>query len=340
MKPKVKVLIIALENLERDFRIHKQYKTLSKHFKVTIAAYSPPNNYSGEFIELCHTKQLHTRIWIELSKLFTKKKTKTTTWKTRANIKCIEKSQADYDVIVCNDTKSLPIGVLLKKNTSARLVLDAHEYAPGQKSNTEKRSNKAKLICEECLTHVDQAITVSRGIVQLYKKNFGKNFNFLPNIPYQKSVDLLESKCARPFQLICHGSGAQNRGLHELIQVAALTPKWHLNLMLVPPSKGEALKNFLKLKKIAENIENVTFRDPVPASEVVEAISAYDAGIYLMPGVSLNHIHALPNKFFDFIQAGLAIFVGPDLLEMSQFVQVHQCGSPSQAHTPESMAEL
>lgn len=336
------ILIIALENLERDFRIQKQYTTLSKHFDVAIAAYTPPPNYNGHFIHLSTQKYLGTRIALAIKKIFNRRKREVelTTWKTAAYIKCIETSLIDFDLAVCNDIKSLPIGAYFKHAHSKALVLDAHEYAPGQKSGKKTGSTKSKLICEQYLANVDQALTVSKGIVELYQENFQTQFKFLPNVPYKKGTSLSDCKVEEPYQLICHGSGAQNRGLHELLKVAQLAPNWHLNLMLVPPTKDEALENYLNLREAGEKIPNVSFKEPVPADQVVQVISQYDAGIYLMPGNSLNHIHALPNKFFDFMQAGLAIIVGPELVEMSRIVRDCKCGAVPEEHTPESTALL
>ena len=40
-------------------------------------------------------------------------------------------------------------------------------------------------------------------------------------------------------------------------------------------------------------------------------MNACDVGVFCMPPININARYALPNKFFDFVQARLAVGVGP-----------------------------
>ena len=44
---------------------------------------------------------------------------------------------------------------------------------------------------------------------------------------------------------------------------------------------------------------------------VARTLNAHDVGVYVLPPVSFNHLWALPNKVFDFVQGRLALVVGP-----------------------------
>ncbi|WP_418608479.1 hypothetical protein [Georgenia sp. SUBG003] len=57
-------------------------------------------------------------------------------------------------------------------------------------------------------------------------------------------------------------------------------------------------------------------------------LNRFDLGVYWMPPVNTNARLALPNKFFDFIQARLAIAVGPTL-EMQRVVEQYGLGRVS-----------
>ena len=50
---------------------------------------------------------------------------------------------------------------------------------------------------------------------------------------------------------------------------------------------------------------------PVPMHELITCANAYDIGVILYPPSNFNMKHALPNKFFEFVQARLAIAIGP-----------------------------
>ena len=59
--------------------------------------------------------------------------------------------------------------------------------------------------------------------------------------------------------------------------------------------------------------------------------------MYLLPPTSFNTQHALPNKFFEFIQPRLAIAIGPSP-EMAKIVEAHDCGVVARDFEPKSLA--
>jgi len=65
--------------------------------------------------------------------------------------------------------------------------------------------------------------------------------------------------------------------------------------------------------------------------------NSYDVGLYLLPPRNFNQRNALPNKFFEFIQARLAVAVGPSP-EMAGLVRRHGCGVVAADFTPEALA--
>jgi hypothetical protein len=76
---------------------------------------------------------------------------------------------------------------------------------------------------------------------------------------------------------------------------------------------------------------------PLKSHEIVPFINQYDIGVFLIPPITFNYENTLPNKFFDFIQARLAIAIGPTP-EMAELVKAHNLGVVSQDFTPESLA--
>jgi hypothetical protein len=76
---------------------------------------------------------------------------------------------------------------------------------------------------------------------------------------------------------------------------------------------------------------------PVATDEIVPFISQYDMGIYLLEPNNFNNKHALPNKFFEFIQARLAIAIGPSP-EMAKIVSNYKLGKVSPDFESQSLA--
>jgi len=115
-----------------------------------------------------------------------------------------------------------------------------------------------------------------------------------------------------------------------------LDARFRLDLMLVADG---GLQGYLeKLRGMAESDSRIRFLPPVPMQEVVRFSSQYDIGLYLLEPNSFNHLHALPNKFFEFIQARLAVAIGP-LPEMARIVRQYDCGVVSSDFAPKSLAE-
>jgi len=71
--------------------------------------------------------------------------------------------------------------------------------------------------------------------------------------------------------------------------------------------------------------------------ELSQRLNQYDIGMDLLPPNSLNNRFTLPNKFFEFIQARLAVAIGPSP-EMAKIVNQYGCGVVSGDFSPESLA--
>ena len=72
--------------------------------------------------------------------------------------------------------------------------------------------------------------------------------------------------------------------------------------------------------------------------DISKFISQFDIGIFILEPYIFNYQFALPNKFFEFIQARLAIAIGPSP-EMSRIVINNELGVISPDFSSESMAK-
>jgi hypothetical protein len=72
--------------------------------------------------------------------------------------------------------------------------------------------------------------------------------------------------------------------------------------------------------------------------EIVPFTNQYDIGLFLVPPTNFNLEHTLPNKFFEFIQARLAVAIGPSI-EMKKIVEEYDCGVVSSDFTPKTLAK-
>lgn len=114
-----------------------------------------------------------------------------------------------------------------------------------------------------------------------------------------------------------------------------LDDRFTLDLMLVPHEP----KYLDMLRRRAGRNHRIRFVDPVPFDMIVKKLNEYDIGIYILPFSNFNNRYALPNKFFEFVQARLGIAIGPSP-EMMRLVQEHELGLVAKDFAPESMAEV
>ena len=65
-------------------------------------------------------------------------------------------------------------------------------------------------------------------------------------------------------------------------------------------------------------------------------LNSYDIGLYYLEPTGFNVTFNLPNKFFEFIQARLALAIGPSP-NMAEVVRQYQCGFIAEEFSIESM---
>ena len=70
---------------------------------------------------------------------------------------------------------------------------------------------------------------------------------------------------------------------------------------------------------------------------IVDTIAQYDIGLFLLSPANFNYYHALPNKLFEFVQARLAVAIGPSP-EMARIVNDHDLGIVAPDFEPTTMA--
>jgi len=112
-----------------------------------------------------------------------------------------------------------------------------------------------------------------------------------------------------------------------------LDERFSLDLILVASDP----RYLERLKSLAQRQSRIRFLPPIPMQDIPSFINNYDLGLYILEPNSFNNRHALPNKFFEFIQARLGVAIGPSP-EMSRFVRQYDCGVVSPDFSPAALA--
>ncbi|MBI4474324.1 MAG: hypothetical protein HY646_16765, partial [Acidobacteria bacterium] len=228
-----------------------------------------------------------------------------------------------FDLIVANDIDTLPFAVRLAR-AGTKTIFDAHEYSPLQFTESLRwrivTQPLVEYICREYIPRVTTGTTVCQSIAEMYERQFGKGFDVITNAADYEDLTPSRSKTDK-IRLIYHGNANSSRQTHKQIEMMKfLDDRFELNLMLVGQSRY-----IESLKKMAEPLTTVKFLQPVPTKEIARFTNQFDVGVFLLPPVSFNKKYALPNKFFEFIQARLAIVIAPSP-EMAKIVRQFDLG--------------
>lgn len=238
------------------------------------------------------------------------------------------------DVIVANDLSALPVSLKLARGRP--VFYDAHEYSPGEYEEQRlwrflfRRYNDA--FCRRYLPQAASMMTVCEGIASEYRKNYGVRPLVVQNAPVNQH--LTPSPTSSSIRMIHHGIASHVRHLEVMIDMMAyLDQRFTLDLMLI-----EVENNYMEfLRQRAQRDPRIRFVEPVPLHQICMRINEYDVGLFLLPPVTFNYKFALPNKFFEFVQACLAVAIGPSP-EMASLVRRFECGIVADSFEPKALA--
>jgi glycosyltransferase involved in cell wall biosynthesis len=242
----------------------------------------------------------------------------------------------EYDLIIVEHLRLLPLAFRLRHH--AKILFDAKEYFP--KENEDDWTFRffhaplVRRICDQYLSKCDLLITVSPGLVNAYKEEFGVDMLLIRSTPpYQNFKAQITSKAN--IKLVHHGGADRDRGIENMIEIVKRVDK-RFSLDLYLAGDNTTYKN--ELRQIAADCDRIHFHEPVPFHQIIPMLNTYDVGFYYLVPVGFNVTYNLPNKFFEFIQARLAIAIGPSP-DMVHLVNEFQCGFVSSEFTIDSMVE-
>lgn len=336
-----RALIIAFSNLTHDARVQRQVRWLQKNFDVTAVAYAGSDLPDTKLIPVGRPQLTHiTRAWLSFLLIFRfYHHAYWALYRYRHLVPALQHQH--FDLIVANDVESLPLAFACRNN--AKVWIDAHEFAP--RHFEEKLYWRIffqgfnRFLCRVYLPQGQWMTTVSEGLRRAYETEFKVHPVVLTNATHYHELTPQPVHPQR-IRIIHHGGANPSRQLELLIDMMAHTDnRFTLDLMLITPALSNAKTSgyidFLRAR--AKGNPRITFQPAVASGQIVEFIRQYDIGIFVLPPVNFNYANTLPNKLFDFIQARLAIAIGPTP-EMAAVVKKFNMGVVAESFDPKEMA--
>lgn len=331
-----RLLIISFSTIETDPRVRRQLALLKDEFDLVVAGFGRLQMAGVSMATLpedgrsfAHKAAKAIQL---LSGVFTFHY-----WKRPAVVAARDRfSSEKFDLILANDVEALPVALEIAKG--APVILDAHEYSPREMEGWKWRlffQRYKSWLCRKYLSRANAVCTVSRGIADEYERNFGVRCSIVMNAAEYRDLQPSEVPEGR-IRLIHHGGINRSRQIELMIDLMDfLDDRFTLDLMLVSTDA----KYFEELRQRADGNPRIRFVEPVPLQEIPSVLNRYDIGVYLLPFSNFNNMHALPNKFFEFVQGRLGIAIGPSP-EMARLVSEHGLGLVADDFVPATLAKL
>jgi glycosyltransferase involved in cell wall biosynthesis len=217
----------------------------------------------------------------------------------------------EFDLVVANEARVLPLAFDVARG--APVWGDMHEWAPEER--TQVLSWRLLIapfmtwVCARYLPRAAAVTTVGASIARLYAERFGTPAEVVRNSGPVRDLAPTPLEPDR-IRLVHSGMAVPGRNIEALIRgTLAAGERFTLDLYLVQAADGGAY--WRTLRDLAAPSDRITFHDAVPPDELVRVLNGYDVGVYSVPIITTNHRYMLPNKFFDFVQARLAVVFSP-----------------------------
>lgn len=248
--------------------------------------------------------------------------------------------QFPADVVHVHDLPLLRHGATIAKERGIPLVYDAHEIYYEQECFTPKQKRRLKRDERRYIEQVDIFITVNDNIADYFQTLHKRrplvlmNSVETPTTGFDvESRNLLRKRAGLPDDariVLYQGWFSPERNLLALIQAAEYFAE---NIFLVMIGYGEYEKDLRAALENKSWANKVRFIGRIESEEIMPYTAGANLGIIPYQAIDLNHQLCSPNKFFEFVQAGIPV-VAQDLIffrDMAQKYGVVRVGNLSNA---------
>lgn len=306
-----KVILLATSDLVADQRVHRTAVTLHRNGFEIIAVgrriKSTPKSFETEY--KTHLFKLPFRkgfcfyasynLWSLVYLLFN-----------------------NFSIVQANDLDTLLAARLVCFIKRKTLVYDSHELFTEVPELINRRFTKGiwKWLENRLVPGLKHCTTVSEGVANELGKRYGVKFEVIRNLPFRKPASDIDH-WTEGKTIIYQGALNLGRGLERLIT----SMQYIDNCKLIIVGTGDL---DFKLKLISRGFsldDRVTFLGKIPLEQLHSITCKATLGVSLEEDLGLSYHNALPNKLFDYIQAGLPVMVS-DLPEMKRLVEQYEVG--------------
>ena len=245
------------------------------------------------------------------------------------------------NLVLSNDLDTALPNLFISRLKSIKMIYDSHEYftETPELVGRPRVQRVWKRIEGFVVPRLKEMITVCDSIAELFQEKYGVKCHVVRNIPPKaalpprgdkKALDLPEDK----HLLVLQGSGINiQRGAEELVEAMQYLDDCFLMII----GGGDVLPLLKQMVTDLHIVDRVRFLPRMPYANMMAYTQLAELGFVLDKDTNLNYRFCLPNKLFDFIQAGVPI-VASNLVEVGKIIRKYDIGLFIPDHDPKSIA--
>ncbi len=332
VKRPVRICMHVLASLDNDVRVEREASTLVEHgYEVTVVDLA---RRGGQASLVVH-KDIRVK-HLPTSRSFQENRFRQNfLWSAAITLLrgVFYLVRIPTDIYHAHDLSALPATYLAALLRRKPLIYDAHELPLSDivlKEGWTKRL--VRIVLRYIVPRCAGVISVSPPIVREIKRAYrASNLTLVRNIPWYQTVprsDKLRQHLGLSAEtpiLLYQGHLSADRRLDLLVRAAHYLQAPAVIVMMGKP-QGETQKELEELIVSQGVEERVKIIPPVPYEDLLSWTSSADMGLIVyQPTSSLNVRWCLPNKFFEYIMAGLPVLAS-SLDAVREMIDEYQVG--------------
>lgn len=335
----MKVNLLVLNPLTNDARVHKTAKTLaSAGYEVVVTALWKDGLAENELSSGYRIIRIKLKDYIGgngsisfIAKYFE------FAWKFS--------HLADNDpatIYHAFDAHTLPAAGIAARRARSKLIYDARELETGRNFSGSHLPSiirrywalPEKLLIRQAAAIITTSQSHADELVRLYRIPTPWIIKNCPEHYLLEKSNRLHEEFAIPDShkiILYQGRIAPGRGIENLFEAIQPLPR----IAAVALGDGPSLENLRDRTRQGE-WQRVYLPGKVPLTELLSYTSSADIGSVLIEDICLSYRLCLPNKLFEYIQAGLPV-IGSNLPEISRIIREYDIGEIANPDYSESI---